>query len=35
MSVTLQLPDDPGECRRSLADLLGRNDALRQQAQTA
>jgi transposase len=35
MSVTLHIPDDPGECQRLLADLLCRNDALRQQAQTA
>jgi transposase len=35
MSVTLQIPDDPGECQRLLADLLSRNDGLRQQAQTA
>lgn len=35
MSVTLQLPDDPTECRRLLEDLLSRNDALRQQAETA
>jgi transposase len=35
MSVTLHIPDDPGECQRLLVDLLGRNDALRQQAETA
>jgi transposase len=35
MSVTLQLPDDPAECRRLLEDLLSRNDGLRQQAETA
>ena len=35
MSVTLHIPDDPSECQRLLADLLCRNDALRQQAQTA
>jgi transposase len=35
MSVTLHIPDDPGECRRLLADLLSRNDALRQQAEHA
>src|SRR5580693_1560200 len=35
MSVTLQLPDDPMECRQLLEDLLCRNDALRQQAETA
>jgi transposase len=35
MSVTLQLPDDPTECRRLLEDLLSRNDGLRQQAETA
>jgi transposase len=35
MSVTLHIPDDPGECQRFLADLLCRNDALRQQAETA
>src|SRR5580698_10483258 len=35
MSVALQLPDDPAECRRWLEDLLCRNDALRQQAETA
>jgi transposase len=35
MSVTLQLPDDPTECRQLLEDLLCRNDALRQQAETA
>src|SRR5271166_5568338 len=35
MSVTLQIPDDPTDCRRLLEDLLCRNDALRQQAETA
>ncbi len=35
MSVTLHLPDDPGECQRLLEDLLRRNDELRQQAETA
>src|SRR3984957_14636115 len=35
MSVTLQLPDDPAACRRLLEDMLSRNDALRQQAETA
>jgi transposase len=35
MSVTLQLPDDPAECRRLLDDLLCRNDELRQQAEAA
>jgi transposase len=35
MSVTPQPPDDPGECRRLLDDLLRRNDELRQQAETA
>jgi transposase len=35
MSVTLQLPDDPAECRQLLEDLLCRNDALRQQAEAA
>ena len=35
MSVTLQIPDDPAECRQRLIDLLCRNDELRQQAETA
>src|SRR5437868_5295912 len=35
MSVMPHMPDDPAECRRLLEDLLGRNDALRQQAETA
>jgi transposase len=35
MSVTLHLPDDPGECQRWLDDLLRRNDELRQQAEDA
>jgi transposase len=35
MSVALHIPDDPGECRQFLADLLSRNDALRQQAEDA
>ena len=35
VSVTLHIPDDPGECQRLLADLLCRNDELRQQAETA
>jgi transposase len=35
MSVTPHIPDDPGEYRRLLEDLLGRNDELRRQAETA
>jgi transposase len=35
MSVTLHLPDDPGECQRLLEDLLRRNNELRQQAEIA
>jgi transposase len=35
MSVTLHLPDDPGECQRLLDDLLRRNNELRQQAESA
>jgi transposase len=35
MGVTLQTPEDPAECRRLLEDLLGRNDALHQQADDA
>jgi len=35
MNVAPILPDDPQECRRLLAELLRRNDALRQQAQDA
>jgi transposase len=35
MDLASQLPDDPAECRRSLADLLRSHDALRQQAQDA
>lgn len=33
MDMALQLPDDPDECRRFLADLLRSHDALRQQAE--
>jgi transposase len=35
MDLAPQLPDDPAECRRFLADLLRSHDALRQQAQGA
>ena len=35
MSVPPPLPDDPEHCQRLLHDLLGRNDALRQQAEDA
>jgi transposase len=35
MSVTLNLPGDPGECQRLLDDLLRRNDELRQQVKDA
>src|SRR5215831_8063653 len=33
MDPASQLPDDPAECRRLLADLLRRNDELRRQAE--
>jgi transposase len=33
MDMALQLPDDPAECRRFLADLLRSHDALRQRAE--
>src|SRR5271166_4255187 len=35
MSVTERLPDDSGDCQRLLEDLLRRNTALRQQAESA
>jgi transposase len=35
MDLASQLPDDPAECRRFLADLLRSHDALRQQARDA
>src|ERR1051325_3416145 len=35
MSVTVRLPDDPGECQRLLGDLLRRNEELQRQAEDA
>src|SRR5579885_2440607 len=35
MSVEPNLPDDPGQCRRLLHDLLCRNDELQRQAEDA
>src|SRR4051795_7436071 len=33
MDMASQIPDDPDECRRLLADLLRSNDALRSQVE--
>jgi transposase len=35
MSVTVRIPDDPGECQRLLGDLLRRNEELQRQAEDA